>query len=170
MCILCGGNMKKRAVYPGSFDPFTNGHLDILKRALKVFDEVIILVAVQPDKASLFNNDEKVAMIEQSIKGIEGVKVDFSSGLTIDYALKNDAIAIIRGLRAATDFEYEFRMAAGNRYVGTQIDMVFFMADAKYSFVSSSLIKELYSHGVDISALVPKPVKQAFDEKIKKRD
>ena len=81
--------MKKRAVYPGSFDPFTNGHLDILKRALKVFDEVIILVAVQPDKASLFNNDEKVAMIEQSIKGIEGVKVDFSSCLKIYYAIKN---------------------------------------------------------------------------------
>lgn len=155
----------KRAIYPGSFNPITNGHLDVLKRALKVFDEVIILVAVNPSKVSKFSVEERVQMIEEATKGMKGVKVDSTSGLSVTYAKEHGATCLIRGLRAVTDFEYEFTLAASNEFIDDSIDMVFFMSHAETSFISSSSIDELYRSGVDISKLVPPSVIKMYKKK-----
>jgi len=151
--------MKKRiAVYPGSFDPITNGHIDILKRSLKLFDEVIILVAINPNKKGLFDVKTKINLIKEATKNIKGVKVDSTKGLSIKYAKKHNAVALIRGLRAVSDFEYEFALNASNEFIDKDIEMVFFMAHKQTSFISSSSIIELYKNGVDITQLVPKNV------------
>lgn len=155
----------KRAIYPGSFNPITNGHLDVLKRALKVFDEVIVLVAVNPSKVSKFSVEERVQMIEEATKGMKGVKVDSTSGLSVTYAKEHGATCLIRGLRAVTDFEYEFTLAASNEFIDDSIDMVFFMSHAETSFISSSSIDELYRSGVDISKLVPPSVIKMYKKK-----
>ena len=155
----------KRAIYPGSFNPITNGHLDVLKRALKVFDEVIVLVAVNPSKVSKFSVEERVEMIEEATKGMKGVKVDSTSGLSVTYAKEHGASCLIRGLRAVTDFEYEFTLAASNEFIDDSIDMVFFMSHAETSFISSSSIDELYRSGVDISKLVPLSVIKMYKKK-----
>ena len=147
----------KVAVYPGSFDPITNGHLEILKRALNIFDRVIMLVAVNPNKKSRFSAEDRVAMIKEAIND-ERVVVDCSEGLTVEYAKKHDATHLIRGLRAVTDFEYEFSLASANDYIDSSIDTVFLMSKAEKSFINSSMIMELYQSGVDISALVPASV------------
>ncbi len=148
----------KLAIYPGSFDPLTNGHLDILNRALKVFDKVIVLVAINPLKSSRFTTEEKIEMIKQSTKHLNGVEVTCYQGLTVDYAKKVGATHLIRGLRAVSDFEYEFQLAAANAYANEDIDMVFFMAKGSTSFISSSAVMQLYDNGVDVSNLVPQPV------------
>lgn len=148
----------KLAIYPGSFDPLTNGHLDILKRALKIFDKVIILIAINPAKSSRFTTEEKKAMIKESIKDLSGVEVDCYQGLTVDYAKNVGATHLIRGLRAVSDFEYEFQLAAANAYANDKIDMVFFMAKGNTSFISSSAVMQLHDNGVDVSNLVPEPV------------
>jgi pantetheine-phosphate adenylyltransferase len=162
--------MKKIAVYPGSFDPITNGHIDIINRALKAFDELIVLVAINPNKKSTFSLEERVQMIKDSLKelGIKNVEVDCTSGLTVDYARKVGAVSIVRGLRAVTDFEYEFQIAAVNKNVDPSIDMVFFMATSDFMFISSSTIKELFNGGADISRYVPKAVQKAMEAKLKK--
>ena len=147
----------KVAVYPGSFDPITNGHLEILKRALNIFDKVIMLVAVNPNKKSRFTAEERVAMIKEAIND-ERVVVDCSEGLTVEYAKKHEATHLIRGLRAVTDFEYEFSLASANDYIDSSIDTVFLMSKAEKSFINSSMIMELYQSGVDVSALVPPSV------------
>ena len=147
------------AIYPGSFDPITNGHLDILKRALKIFDKVIVLVAVNPNKQSRFSVKDRIAMIQESVKGLN-VEVDSTEGLTVEYAKSHGATALIRGLRAVTDFEYEFQLASANEYVDESIDMVFFMARGDKTFISSSAIMELANSGVDVSKLVPDSVYQ----------
>ena len=148
----------KRAIYPGSFDPITNGHLDILKRATEVFDEIIVLVAVNPNKHFSFTPEERVAMIEEATKEYKNVKVDFYDGLTVKYAKEHNAKHLIRGLRAVTDFEYEFQLASANEYVDESIDMVFFMARGDKTFISSSGVMELVNNGVDVSRLVPESV------------
>ena len=148
----------KKAIYPGSFDPITNGHLDILSRAVKVFDEVIILVAVNPNKHFNFSPKERVEMIKEAVKDYPNVKVDYYDGLTVEYAKKHGATHLIRGLRAVSDFEYEFQLASANEYVDPTIDMVFFMARGDKSFISSSAIMELTNSGVDVSGLVPSSV------------
>ena len=148
----------KRAIYPGSFDPITNGHLDILKRATEVFDEIIVLVAVNPNKHFSFSPEERVAMIEEATKEYKNVKVDFYDGLTVKYAKEHNAKHLIRGLRAVTDFEYEFQLASANEYVDESIDMVFFMARGDKTFISSSGVMELVNNGVDVSRLVPESV------------
>lgn len=150
----------KRAIYPGSFDPITNGHIDILKRACDVFDEVIVLIAVNPNKHFNFSPKERVEMIEDAVKeaGLNNVKVDYYEGLTVKYAKDHDAKHLIRGLRAVTDFEYEFQLATANGYVDESIDMVFFMARGDKTFISSSTIMELARCGVDVSNLVPRSV------------
>ena len=148
----------KRAIYPGSFDPITNGHLDILKRATEVFDEIIVLVAVNPNKHFSFSPEERVAMIEEATKEYKNVKVDFYDGLTVKYAKEHNAKHLIRGLRAVTDFEYEFQLASANEYVDESIDMVFFMARGDKKFISSSGVMELVNNGVDVSRLVPESV------------
>lgn len=158
--------MKKIAVYPGSFDPITNGHVDIIKRALKTFDEVIVLVANNPNKKTAFSLERRVEIIENVIKALDlkNVSVDHTRGLTIDYAKKHNALAIVRGLRAATDFEYEFQMSAVNRNIDSEIEMVFFMANSDFTFISSSTIKELYHGGACINKYVPKAVLEAMKE------
>jgi len=148
----------KIAVYPGSFDPITNGHLDILNRACKVFDKVIVLVAINSDKQSRFAIKERVEMIQEAIKGMPNVSVDSYDGLTVKYAKDHDATHLIRGLRAVTDFEYEFELASAYEYVDPSIDMVFFMARGDKAFISSSAIIDLHHNGVDVSDLVPPSV------------
>lgn len=155
----------KIAIYPGSFDPITNGHLDILKRACGVFDEVILLLAVNPRKQGRFSNEERLTLMKEATKEIPNVKVDSWDGLTVDYAKAHGAKFIIRGLRAVTDFEYEFQLAAANRFANPDVDMVFFMANSKTTFISSSTVDELESNGADISSLVPACVAKAYEEK-----
>lgn len=147
-----------KAIYPGSFDPITNGHLDILERASKVFDEIIVLVAVNPNKHFNFSIEERVEMIKEATKNMKGVKVDSSTGLTVKYAKEHGATHLIRGLRAVSDFEYEFQLASANEFVDNSIDMVFFMARGDKTFISSSAIIELANSGVDVSNLVPPSV------------
>ena len=148
----------KKAIYPGSFDPITNGHLDILIRASKVFDEIIVLVANNPNKKFNFSPKERVEMIKESTKDIKGVTVDYYDGLTVEYAKKVGATHLIRGLRAVSDFEYEFQLASANEFVNKDIDMVFFMSRGDKSFISSSSIMQMYRSGVDVSSLVPTSV------------
>ena len=157
----------KIAVYPGSFDPITNGHIDVLKRALNVFDQVIVLVADNPNKKSKFTTQEKVTMIKEAIDELhlDGASVDSYSGLSVEYAKKHGAACLIRGLRAVTDFEYEFKLSAANHYIDSSIDEIFFMSHAETSFISSSVVDELYSSGVDISSLVPNSVIKMFKNK-----
>ena len=148
----------KIAVYPGSFDPITNGHLDILERASRVFDKVIVLVASNPNKHSRFSVEDRVAMIKEATTEYKNVVVDFYDGLTVRYAKEHGATHLIRGLRAVSDFEYEFQLASANEFADSSIDMVFFMARGEKSFISSSAIFELHNSGVDISNLVPESV------------
>jgi len=155
------------AVYPGSFDPITNGHLDVLKRALGVFDEVILLLAVNPSKKSSFSVEERLQMMKEATKGIKGVQVDYYPGLTVDYCKKHQAKHLIRGLRAVTDFEYEFQLAAANEFADPDIDMVFFMSRKEETFISSSTINQLSAGGVDISPLVPPVVVECYKSKKK---
>ena len=147
----------KVAVYPGSFDPITNGHLEILKRALNIFDRVIMLVAVNPDKQSRFSPEERVAMIKEAVND-DRVTVDSYDGLTVEYAKNHGAKHLIRGLRAVTDFEYEFSLASANDFIDPSVDSVFLMSKAEKSFINSSMIMELFQRGVDISSLVPESV------------
>jgi pantetheine-phosphate adenylyltransferase len=147
----------KVAIYPGSFDPITNGHLDVLNRACKIFDKVIVLVAVNPKKKSRFSAEERVAMIKEAVDN-PNVEVDSFSGLTVEYAKSHGATHLIRGLRAVTDFEYEFQLASANDYVDSNIDTVFLMSKNDKSFINSSMIMELHEAGVDVSSLVPESV------------
>ena len=157
--------MKKIAVYPGSFDPITNGHLDILKRALDIFDEVIVLVGDNPNKKSNFTPKERVEMIKECVNDTR-VKVDSNSGLTVSYAKEHGATHLIRGLRAVTDFEYEFQLAAANDFASEGgIDSVFLMSKVENSFISSSSIMELHKNGIDVSNLVPASVLKILKNK-----
>lgn len=149
---------EKIAIYPGSFDPITNGHLDILSRALKAFDKVIILVAINPNKKSRFSTEDRVAMIKEATKEMGNVEVDSYSGLTVTYAKKHNATHLIRGLRAVTDFEYEFQLAAANQFADKDIDSVFFMSRGETADITSSMVMELYNNGIDVSNLVPQAV------------
>ena len=155
------------AVYPGSFDPITNGHLGVLKRSLNVFDKVVLLLAVNPAKNSIFSVEERLAMMKEAVKDIPNVIVDYTPGLVVSYCKKVNAKHIIRGLRAVTDFEYEFQLAAANEYADADVDMVFFMARKEETFISSSVVNELQGNGVDIEALVP-PVVLRYYEKHQK--
>ena len=154
----------KIAIYPGSFDPITNGHLDILERALKIFDKVIVLVAVNPNKKSRFSVEDRIEMIKESVNN-PNVEVDYSSGLTVKYAREHNATHLIRGLRAVTDFEYEFQLATANDFVDSSIDSVFLMSKQEKSFINSSMIVELHNQGVDVSNLVPPAVIKRLNNK-----
>ena len=148
----------KIAIYPGSFDPITNGHLDVLGRAAQMFDKVIILVAINADKKGRFPIEERVAMIKESISQFNNVEVDSYDGLTVEYAKAHSSKFLIRGLRAVTDFDYEFQLAAANEYADPSIDTVFLMSKAEKSFINSSAIIELAKKGIDVSGLVPPAV------------
>lgn len=155
----------KRAIYPGSFDPLTNGHLDILKRALKVFDEVILLVADNQKKVPTFTSEERMELLKEATKDEPKVKVDSTHGLTIQYAQKVQAVAMIRGLRAVSDFDYEFQINSANEFINSGIETIFFMTRMENTFISSSTVKELFFQGVDVSPLVPKCVLEALQKK-----
>ncbi len=158
----------KTAIYPGSFDPLTNGHIDIIERALEIFDRVIIAVLHNPSKKALFTMDERVAMISKSFNGLDSVSVDSFGGLLVDYAKIKDAVAIIRGMRAISDFESEFQMALMNRKLNKEIQSVFLMTGLRWIFTSSSIIKEAAQFGGDVSDMVPEPVHIKLMEKYPK--
>jgi pantetheine-phosphate adenylyltransferase len=153
------------AVYPGSFDPITNGHLDIIERGLSVFDEVIIAILVNLDKSPLFTVAERVGLIRETYKGDRRVRVDTFSGLLVDYAERVGASVIVRGLRAISDFEYEFQMALMNRRLNPRIETVFMMPAEGFSYVSSKLVKEVFQLGGPVSELVPAVVERRLQEK-----
>ncbi len=156
---------KKTAIYPGSFDPLTNGHIDIIERALSVFDKVIIAVLHNPSKKAMFTMDERVEMIKESFNGSGSIEVDSFGGLLVDYARMKNATAIIRGIRAISDFESEFQMALMNRKLDKGIESVFLMTGFRWIFTSSSIIKEAVQFGGDISDMVPEIVNRKLMEK-----
>jgi len=147
--------MSKKIVYPGSFDPVTNGHLDIVERAAKIFDEVIVSVFCNPNKEPVFTMKERVEMLENATKEIKNVKVDSFSGLTTKYVQSIGGEAILRGLRAVSDFEGEFQMASMNKHLDGDVETIFLMTDTKYAFLSSSVIKEAAYFDGNIKRLVP---------------
>ena len=148
----------KKAVCPGSFDPITNGHIDIIKRAAELFDEVTVLVVTNPDKKCVFSPEERCSLIEKAIEGIENVKVDSFSGLLADYVKRNGMSAIVKGIRSSSDFEYEFQMALANRSLAPNAETVFITADPQNMYVSSSLIRQIAGFGGDVSDFVPKNI------------
>lgn len=161
--------MGVKAIYPGTFDPITNGHIDILLRSLRIFDHIVVGIGPNPKKTALFSLEERISMIQESIKGIPDVSVEIFDGLLVDFAKKHNARAIIRGLRAVSDFEYEFQMALMNRKLDNEIETVFLMPSEEYSYLTSSIIKVVGSFGGDVSSLVPKHVYDKLKEKFKYR-
>lgn len=155
------------AVYPGSFDPVTNGHIDILEKTSKIFDKIIVAVVHNVSKNALFTLDERVTLIKESTKHLDNIEVECFSGLLANYLSEKNACAIIRGLRTVADFEYEMHMAMINKKLIPELDTIFVMSDSKYVFVSSSIIKEAALLGGDISGLVPEVVKEGLEDKQK---
>jgi pantetheine-phosphate adenylyltransferase len=165
--------MKEReriAIYPGSFDPITLGHIDIIKRAILLFDQVIVAAAVNIHKEPFFNVDERMEMIRESVRSFPQVVVDSFDGLLVDYAKRKKASAVIRGLRAVSDFEYEFQMSLVNRKMDEELVTVFLMTHDKYSYLNSSIVKELARFDADISSFVPLFVKEKILEKLRKNE
>ena len=152
----------RSAIYPGSFDPVTNGHLDVIKRAARIFGRVIVAVADNTSKKALFSIDERVALLKEVTKGMKNVEVDTFDALVVDYARRKKVNVLIRGLRMTSDFDYEFQIALTNRRLAQDIETVFLMPSEHVSFLSSSLLKEVASLNGDISTLVPKPVERAL--------
>jgi pantetheine-phosphate adenylyltransferase len=152
----------RRAIYPGSFDPVTNGHLDIIERGCKLFDEIIISILINPEKQPFFTIEERLEMLAEVVadihKGGCTVRIDSFGGLLVNYAVAQQANAIVRGIRAISDYEYELQMALMNRRLRPEIETVFLMAGEAYSYISSRLVKEVFGLGADISGLVPPPV------------
>jgi len=161
----------KRAIFPGSFDPLTNGHLDIIKRSLPLFDEIVIAVLNNPEKKPMFTVEERCELIRAILPEIENgeccLTVDSFSGLTADFARERGAAAIVRGIRAVADYEYELRMALMNRRLEPQIETVFLVAAEEYSYVSSSLMKQVFTLGGRVEGLVPETVEAKMREKLK---
>lgn len=158
----------KIAIYPGSFDPITKGHLDILKTGAEIFDKVIIAVSKNSKKSGFLTVDQRVELIRASIAEFENVEVDSFEGLTVEYAKAKGAKVLIRGLRAVSDFEYEMQLSQTNSAISVEIKTVFLITKPKYNFISSSTIKDLYLMGGDISKFVPEPVYDFFKNQIQK--
>jgi pantetheine-phosphate adenylyltransferase len=157
----------KKAVCPGSFDPITNGHVDIIRRAAELFDEVTVLVVTNPDKKCVFSPEERCKLIEKAVEGIGGVKVDSFSGLLADYVKENGISAIVKGIRSSSDFEYEFQMALANRSLAPNAETVFITADPQNMYVSSSLIRQIAGFGGDVSDFVPKNIVSEIEKRLK---
>src|SRR3990167_2138002 len=158
----------KTAVYPGSFDPITNGHIDVIERALKLFDKVIVAVGDNPEKKPLFSTKERIAMLRESTKHLKNLEIDSFSGLLIDYVKGKNSRIIIRGLRAVSDFEFEFQRALLNRVVDGGIETIFIMTKEDYVYLNSSIIKEMAMFGGKVNGLVPKIVEEKLREKFSK--
>ena len=157
--------MSKIAVYPGGFDPITNGHLDIVRRASQMFDRVVVAVASSIDKHPLFDIDERIDMVQKAVAGLRNVRVDRIDGLLVDYVRRKRAAVIVRGLRAVSDFEFEFQLALMNRKLDSRIETIFLMTKDEYTFISSRLVKEISQLGGDVSGFVPRGGKRTLAHK-----
>ena len=155
------------AIYPGSFDPLTNGHVDIIERGSRIFDSIIVSILANVEKTPLFSENERIAIIRDVFKDLKNVQADTFSGLLVDYAQKKQATVLVRGLRAVSDFEYEFQMALMNRHLAPGLETVFMMPDEKYTYISSRLIKEVFTLGGEITGLVPPVVEEKLRAKQK---
>jgi len=156
----------RTVIYPGSFDPITNGHLDVIQRAARLFDQVVVGVARNVDKQPLFTSAERRTLIEQSTTNLDNVTVDVFEGLLVEYVEQQSGHAVIRGLRALSDFEYEFQMALMNRKLNEKVETLFMMPRASYSFLSSRLVREIAKLGGDVSAFVTPEVREALTERL----
>lgn len=159
--------MCQKAIYPGTFDPVTNGHIDLIKRAQEIFPELIIAVAANPQKGPLFDTQERVAMLKQAAVGLKGVEVVSFDGLVVDYARKRKVKVLVRGLRMISDFEFEFQMALTNRKLSPDIETIFLMPHESYSYLSSKLLKETAALGADLTNFVPDFVEKALKAKLR---
>jgi len=157
--------MQRVAIYPGSFDPITNGHIDIIERGLKIFDKIIVALLHNPGKEYLFTIEERMDMLEKSTKKLDNIELDSFSGLLVDYAKQRKAQIILRGMRAVSDFEYEFQMALMNRRLNREVQTVFLMTGLRWIFTSSSIIKEAARFGGDVSGMVSSLVNRKLKEK-----
>lgn len=155
---------QKTAIYPGSFDPVTNGHLSVVNRALKIFDKIVIAILKNSQKTPLFSLDERIDMIKEALKDTPNIEVESFDGLLVDYVVKKESNVILKGLRALSDFEYEFQMALMNRKLNREIQSVFLMTDYKWFYTSSTIVKEAARFGGDISGLVPAVVYKKLKE------
>ncbi len=155
----------RRAIYPGSFDPITNGHLDVIERARKLFDEVVVAVASNDEKQPLFGLQERLDLLQQTIGKIDSIRIAQFDGLLVEFALEQKAVAVIRGLRAVSDFEFEFQMALMNRKLEGAVETIFLMPKEEYTYLSSRIIKEIARLGGDVSGFVPAPVAKALKSK-----
>lgn len=160
--------MSTIAIYPGTFDPITNGHLDLVLRSTKLFDEVIVAVSTNASKSPLFTEDERVRIIKDAISGFERVRVETFDGLLTEYAAQVGAVAIVRGLRAVSDFEYEMQMGLMNRRLNKKLETLFMMPPEEYSFITSTMVKEVASFGGSVKGLVPAMAEQCLIKKFKK--
>jgi len=159
-------NPNRVAIYPGTFDPITNGHIDIIERALNLFDKIIVTIALNPSKTPLFSLEERIGMIRNAVSNHgDRVEVASTSGLMVDFANDTDALAIIRGLRAVSDFDYEFQLALINRKLQREVETIFLMPGFRWIYISSSIIKDAASHGGDVSDLVPPLVAESLLDK-----
>ena len=157
----------RKVIYPGTFDPVTNGHVDVIKRAAELFDSVVVTIAVNASKTPLFTTEERLEMLKESLKDFNNVEIDHFDGLVVEHAHQVGAVGIIRGLRAISDFEYEFQMALMNRKLDSDITTVFLMPHEKYTYLNSSLIRNLAELNADITEFVPESVYKALKSKFK---
>lgn len=164
---MTGETKMKIAIYPGSFDPITSGHLNIIQRAAKIFDKLIVCVMVNAGKKPMFTQEERVNLIRRVTKDIPNVEVDFSDELLAEYAKRKGSCVIVKGLRAGSDFENEFQMALINHKINPELDTMFLTAESQYMYLSSSTVKELGSYGVDLSDFLPDEIIPDFQERIK---
>ncbi len=158
----------RRAIYPGSFDPVTNGHLDVIERARKLFDEVIVGVAHNDQKQPLFDLNERIDLLRRTVGELPGVQIAPLGGLLVEFAMKENAIAVVRGLRAVSDFEFEFQMALMNRKLEARVETIFLMPKEEYTYLSSRIVKEIARLGGDVSKFLPPLVAQALAERLKR--
>ena len=160
----------RTVIYPGSFDPLTNGHLDVIQRAAKLFDRVVVAVAKNEGKSPLFTLNERLALVKQAVRHVPGAEADSFDGLLIEYVVGRKAQAIVRGLRAISDFEFEFQLALMNRKLNENIETIFMMPKDTYTFLSSRIVKEIARLGGDVGSFVPEPVRLALAAKFKEQD
>jgi pantetheine-phosphate adenylyltransferase len=156
----------RRVVYPGSFDPLTNGHLDLIERAVKLFDSVVVAIAENEAKHPLFSLQERKALVQASLTGMPNVEVETFTGLLVDYVERRGGQAVLRGLRAVSDFEFEFQLALMNRKLNQRVETIFMMPKDTYTFLSSRVIKEIARLGGEVSCFVPRPVREALEAKL----